>query len=66
MKNLLKRTIRAMYWEFAYEGDEYLERLAIAYARPDQGDDVIIAELEQGLSKSSNRIARVHRVRMGK
>lgn len=66
LSSLGKRVLRALFWELAWQEDEYLESLVIAKFDGDTSNDLVIAQLDGVVSPTGRKIHRVTRHRVGK
>ncbi len=63
MKKFIKQLITAAYWEWCYEEDDYMERLAVCNFDPQTPDDIVVAELDDHFSRANRRVYFVRRFR---
>lgn len=61
-----KRFITALYWEFCFEEDDYMERLAVTHFDPSTPDDIVIAELDGFFNPQGRKVYHARRIRLGR
>lgn len=54
---VFRRAVKELYWTVAYDEDEHNERLAVFYFKPDADDDVVVAKVDETVTRMHGRAA---------